>query len=75
MNALHDRGLSAMELFLRHQRGDWGDLDAGDIEANRLALLDGSRLLSAYDLGEGWRVWVITEADRRSTCLLLPDEY
>lgn len=58
----------------RHQTGDYGDLDAEDLAANRQALRDGARLLSAYTVGQG-RIWIITEADRATTTLLLPEEY
>ena len=50
-------------------------LDADDARANDRALIDGERLLSAYTLVGGTKVWVITEADRSSTCILLPEEY
>ena len=56
----------------RHQTGDYGDLDAEDLAANRQAVRDGARLLSAYTVGQG-RIWIITEADRAT--LLLPEEY
>lgn len=61
-------------LLKRHLGGDWGDLDGSDRRSNERALRDGERLLSAYDTGAG-RVWIITEADRSSTCVLLPSEY
>ena len=60
---------------MKHVRGEWGDLDAEDAEANRTALLDGARILSSYKTRLGDAIWVITEADRSSTCLLLPEEY
>lgn len=64
------------ERFLaRHFAGDWGDVDESDEIANNEALKDGSRLLSAYELRNGTRVWVITEADRSATTILLPEEY
>ncbi len=59
----------------RHARGDWGNLTPADREANELALKDGSRLLSAYVDRNGVKFWVITEADRSVTIVLLPDEY
>jgi hypothetical protein len=59
----------------RHVLGDWGDLAAGDKEANNRAVEDGTRILSAYDLRSGERIWIITEADRSSTRILLPSEY
>ena len=63
-------------LLARHVRGDWGDLCAEDRAVNRDALRLGQRLLSAYTLPQtGASVWVITEADRQTTTLLLPGEY
>ena len=62
------------EFLLRHHTGDWGDLDPEDVEANRAALHYGSRLLSSYDIGHQ-KLWIITEADRSTTTVLLPEEY
>jgi hypothetical protein len=59
----------------RHASGDWGIVGDGDKRANDRALIDGTRLLSAYLLGNGVKVWIITEADRAATTVLLPDEY
>ena len=59
----------------RHVTGDWGEVDADDRQANENALLHGERLLSAYRTLKGKKIWIITEADRSSTCVLLPDEY
>jgi hypothetical protein len=59
----------------RHLFGDWGDLDEEDKRANEHALAVGARLLSAYDLPTDDRLWIITEADRSVTTLLLPLEY
>jgi hypothetical protein len=64
-----------MPLVLRHSEGDWGDVSADDWKANDDALTSGERLFSAYDIGAGKRIWIITEADRSSTTVLLPDEY
>lgn len=64
------------ELLRRHLSGDWGELDAHDRRENERSLKHGFRVLSSYPVGEdGQKVWVITEADRSSTCLLLPSEY
>lgn len=66
----------AFGIIQRHSRGDWGDLTPDDAEDNNAALIEGTRLLSAYELPDGGgRVWVITEADRSVTTLLLPEEY
>jgi hypothetical protein len=74
--ALEEAGQSASELLRLHVVGNWGDeLCEEDRALNNEALKDGSRLLSAYRLKSGTKVWVITEADRSSTCLLLPEEY
>jgi len=59
----------------RHACGDWGQVGEEDWEANEQALVHGSRLLSAYEMQEGKRVWIITEADRSATTVLFPDEY
>jgi len=64
------------DLLCRHVVGDWGDVCEEDAEANNIALKDGSRIFSVYILpATDEKVWVITEADRSSTCILLPDEY
>ncbi len=59
----------------RHASGDWGEVDAHDRRANNRALKDGTRLLSAYTLPSGVKVWIITEASREVTTILLPEEY
>lgn len=74
MRRLEDAGVLAWELLLRHEAGDWGDLDADDRRANDRAVQHGERVLSAYQTAAG-RVWVITEWDRSVTTLLLPEEY
>jgi len=63
------------DLFVRHIVGDWGDLDAEDAAANDYALHFDERLLSSYRLPDETVVWVITEADRSATTLLLPEDY
>ena len=59
----------------RHHCGDWGDLCDEDKRTNEEALEQGLRILSHYELGGGKRIYIITEADRSSTCILLPEEY
>lgn len=59
----------------RHLKGDWGDVCEEDKHYNNEALKDGTRLFSAYHTSEGLRFWIITEADRSATTVLLPDEY
>ncbi|MGD0899736.1 MAG: hypothetical protein ABR915_18035 [Thermoguttaceae bacterium] len=75
LQALQEAGQSPSFFLDKHVRGDWGELCNEDKRANDQALVDGSRLLSAYRTLRGERIWVITEADRSSTCLLRPDEY
>ena len=59
----------------RHQAGDWGDLGENDHAANDQALAQGTRLLSAYRAANGTKFWIITEADRSITTVLLPEDY
>ena len=59
----------------RHARGDWGEVCKEDWQANDDALQSGARLLSAYQTTEGRKFWIITEADRSATTVLLPEEY
>ena len=75
LEALGRSSQSPGEFLTKHAAGQWGDLDAHDTEANKAALRYGSRILSSYTTRLGDKVWVITEADRSSTCLLTPDEY
>lgn len=72
---LTSNGQAPMEFLARHVRGDWGDVDAHDRRANDRDVNDGGRLLSAYTLNDGTRIWVVSESDRSSTCVLLPEEY
>ena len=76
IDAMARAGQDPAELLIRHRSGDWGDVDAVDAAANTHAAIEGDeRVLSAYTLSDGTRLWVITEADRSCTTLLLPDEY
>jgi hypothetical protein len=68
-------GINPMALISRHLAGDWGDLDPDDLRTNDWSVQNEARILSAYTLPSGTRIWVITEADRSSTCILLPEEY
>jgi hypothetical protein len=62
-------------LFARHASGDWGEVPAEDARENELSVERGFRVVSAYTTISGARVWVITEADRSATTILLPEEY
>ncbi len=59
----------------RHAAGDWGELDEEDRQANERALIDGTRLVSVYRSGADQRFYVITEWNRSSTTVLLPEDY
>ena len=68
-------GIDLASYLHRHHCGDWGDLGDEDKEANESSLEDGTRILSCYQVGGGRRIYIITERDRSSTCILLPEEY
>ena len=63
-----------LDLLARHATGDWGELCAFDRRQNQIALREGLRVLSSYEVPAG-KVWIITEADRSVTTILLPEEY
>ena len=73
LEALNDE--SFWPYIKRHTNGDWGDVCAEDKAENELSLKEGFRLLSAYHLPDGLKIWIITEADRSATTILLPEEY
>ena len=75
LGALQEAGQSPAFFLNRHVVGDWGSVCDDDKRANDEALVNGGRLLSAYKTLKGVRLWVITEADRSSTCVLLPENY
>jgi len=73
--ALERANQTPAEFLRRHLSGDWGALDAHDIAENEHSLAHGFRLLSSYRTTAGETLWIITEADRSVTTLLLPEEY
>ncbi len=73
-SALAEAGEDADPYLRRHLSGDWGDLGAADQQENAYSLDHNLRLFSAYTLGDGTKIWIITEADRSATTVLLPDE-
>lgn len=75
LDAMNEAGQNSYVLLTRHVSGDWGDLDHQDKRTNDEALVYGNRVLSAYVLSTGVKVWIITEADRSATTFLLPSEY
>lgn len=72
--ALQAAGQNPHEFLSRHLQGDWGDVPEEDRQENELSLREGFRLLSAYHTKLGEKLWVISEADRSATTILLPDE-
>ncbi len=81
LEALGRNRSNGLEYLARHARGDWGDLCDEGKQSNDAALRTGARLLSAYRLGDGTKIWIITDAEiddkhsRQATTILLPDEY
>jgi hypothetical protein len=74
LNLLKKSGGHLFEYLARHATGDWGDLCAFDRRQNEIALREGLRVLSSYEVPAG-RIWIITEADRSVTTILLPEDY
>lgn len=76
LKAIEENNLDTWSLLQRHVNGDWGNVPEEDKLENKLSVENGYRVMSSYPLkGSGKNIWIITEADRSSTCLLLPDEY
>lgn len=74
LELLERMSVNECELLQRHQRGDWGNVPAEDAIENENSIVNGNRILSSYQLCDE-RIWIITEADRSATTLLLPEEY
>ena len=75
LEALDRAAVDGWALLHRHQSGDWGNVPQEDAEENVRSVTSGWRILSSYPIEQGDRIWIITEADRSSTTLLLPEEY
>ncbi len=77
LDLLATAGVAPAALLARHVAGDWGVVPPEDARENALSLREGFRLVSSYPVGDdpAARVWIITEADRSATLLLLPTEY
>jgi len=75
VEALQEIGTDPSELLDRHVTGDFGDICEQDLGLNEAAIQDGSRIFSVYKVTGDLTIWIITEADRSSTCLMLPEEY
>lgn len=76
VSAIEENNIDMLSLLSRHSNGDWGNIPEEDKMENQRSLENGYRILSSYRLNEqGEKLWIITEADRSVTTLLLPDEY
>jgi len=75
LEALRESGEEASFFLSQHASGDWGVVDSEDAQLNDQSVHDGTRILSAYILQSDVHIWIITEADRSATTVLLPDEY
>lgn len=75
LDAMNEAQQSPMDFVSRHIYGDWGEVCAEDQQTNEEALEHNLRLLSAYRTRNAVKLWVITEADRSATTILLPEEY
>jgi hypothetical protein len=75
LEALSDAGQDAAQFLRRHQSGDWGDMKDEDKRENEFSVDKGLRIFSAYRLKDETKIWIITEADRSATTVLLPSEY
>lgn len=75
LDFLRKHKVDPLALLARHHKGDWGEgVDKGDWKANNNAVLDGERILSAYKVADE-QVWIITEANRSVTTILMPNDY
>ena len=75
LEAMQRAGQNPLDFLARHVRGDWGEVCEEDRRENEFALQHGFRLLSVYTTQAGEKVWLISEADRSATTLLLPSDY
>lgn len=75
LKALEEANQNPLEFLERHQAGDWGELCDEDKDENEFSVRNDFRILSAYRTRNNVKIWVITEADRSVTTLLLPHEY
>jgi len=71
---MKEHGITALELLRRHETGDWEEMNAEDAALNRLSVKTGGRIFSSF-VRDNVTIWVITEADHSSTCMLLPSCY
>jgi hypothetical protein len=75
IDALRESNQTFEEFLDKHVAGDWGEQDKHDKKVNNAALAHGGRIVSVYTTSKGVKIWIITEANRAVTTILLPDEY
>ena len=75
LDALEEADQESVDFLVRHVTGDWGELPPEDVKENEFSVEHDFRILSAYTLNTGVKIWIITEADRSATTFLLPSEY
>ena len=75
LHALEKAEQLPAEFLDRHVNGDWGEVPDADKQENEISVEQGLRILSAYTTGAGDKIWMLTEADRSATILMLPEEY
>ena len=75
LKTIDEAGESPSFFLSRHQRGDWGDVCPEDARENEFSVLNDFRVMSIYETEKGDKLWLITEADRSATTILLPEEY
>jgi hypothetical protein len=75
LRALEKAEQQPAEFLDRHVNGDWGEVPEADKQENELSVEKGFRILSAYTTSAGDQIWILTEADRSATTILLPEEY
>jgi hypothetical protein len=75
LETLTEANINGFDLLSRHHQGDWGEMTEDDKRENEFSIDKELRIFSSYKLGEGSKLWIITEADRSATTLLLPSEY
>jgi len=76
LRVIEENVIDTWSLLQRHANGDWGCVPEEDALENKLSVENGYRVMSSYPLNDrGDKLWIITEANRSSTCLLLPEEY
>ncbi len=75
IEVLEASSINGVDLLSRHHQGDWGEMSEQDKQENEFSVDKELRIFSSYRISDSEKVWIITEADRSVTTLLLPSEY